>query len=61
MDMMKIINMAASQNPMIKNLVDLLRNGNSASVETFARNVFREKGRDFDKEYSDFRNNFKFR
>lgn len=60
MDMMKIINTAASQNPMIKNLVNLLKSGDSAGVETFARNIFKEKGRDFDREYRNFRNTFKF-
>ena len=55
MDMMGIINEAARNNPMISNLVRLLQAGNSSDVETFARNVFREKGRDFDKEYNDFR------
>lgn len=61
MDIMSIINAAASQNPMIKNLVNLLQNGNTAGVETFARNIMKERGRDFDKEYSAFKNNFKFR
>lgn len=60
MDLMNIINLAANQNPMIGNLVKLMKSGNNAGVETFARNVFKERGRDFDKEYADFRNNFKF-
>lgn len=43
-----------SNNPMILNLVKMAKEGNSQGVETFARNLFKEKGRDFDKEFSEF-------
>lgn len=46
-------------NPMIRNLVSLAKSGNQQGVETFARNLFKERGRDFDKEFSEFRNSFK--
>lgn len=48
-----------SGNPMIGNLVKLARNGDTKSVENFARNLCQEKGIDFDKEFAKFMKNFK--
>ena len=45
-----------NNNPMLSNLVSMAKSGNSKDIETFARNLFKEKGRDFDKEFSEFRN-----
>lgn len=41
-------------NPMINNLIQMAKDGNTQQVETFARNLFREHGRDFDTEYQNF-------
>ena len=41
-------------NPMINNLIQMAKDGNTQQVETFARNLFREHGRDFDAEYQNF-------
>lgn len=54
-----ISQMMGNKNPMIANLMNMIQNGNSKAVEDFARNMFKEKGRDFDKEFSEFRKNFK--
>ena len=55
-----VINMAKnSNNPMLKNLVEMAENGNSKGVEDFARNLFKGQNRDFDKEFNEFMNNFK--
>ena len=45
-----------SQNshPMIQNLMKIAQNGNTQEVENFARNICKEKGIDFDKEFSNF-------
>ena len=48
-----------NQNPMINNLIGMAQKGDSKGVENFARNLFKEQGRDFDKEFSDFMKNFK--
>ena len=40
-------------NPMIKNLVEMAEKGEYQSVENFTRNVFKEQGRNFDKEVQD--------
>ena len=49
-------------NPVINNLVKMAENGDYQGVENFARNIFKEQGRDFDKELQEmqnFINNFK--
>lgn len=45
-----------NQNPMISNLIKLAKNGNSSEIEKFARNAFKEQGRDFDAEFNQFKN-----
>lgn len=46
-------------NPMIKQLVQKAQNGDVQGVEEFARNIYKQQGRDFDKEFSDFMSNFR--
>lgn len=48
-----------NNNPMIKNLVEMAEKGDTKGVENFARNIFKEQGRDFDTEMNDFMKNFK--
>lgn len=55
-----ISQMMGNKNPIISNLMNMMQTGNSKGVEDFARNIFKEKGRDFDKEFGEFKNNFKF-
>ena len=55
-----VISMVKSNNnPMIKNLVEMAEKGNSKGVEDFARNLYAQQGRDFDKEFNEFMKNFK--
>lgn len=55
-----VISMVKSNNnPMIKNLVEMAEKGDSQGVENFARNLYAQQGRDFDKEFGEFMNNFK--
>lgn len=50
-----VINMVKSNNnPMIKNLVEMAEKGDTKGVQNFARNLYVQQGRDFDKEYSKF-------
>lgn len=55
-----ITQMSGNKNPMITNLMNMMQTGGSKGVEDFARNIFKEKGRDFDKEFGEFKKNFKF-
>lgn len=49
----------SNNNPMIKNLVEMAEKGDKQGVENFARNLMKEQGKDFDKEFGNFINNFK--
>lgn len=56
--LMNIIN-KNNTNPMINNLMEMANKGNEQGIENFARNIFKERGRDFDKEFLEFMQNFK--
>lgn len=45
-------------NPLFANLLNLAKSNNTAEIETVARNIFKEKGLDFDKEFNAFKQNF---
>lgn len=46
-------------NPMLDNLIKMAESGDQKGVENFARNVMKEQGMDFDKEYNDIMSTFK--
>lgn len=48
-----------NSNPVFANLIDMANKGDTKGVEKFARNVMKEKGIDYDKQFSEFMNNFK--
>ena len=54
-----IISIIGNKNPMMNNLMNLAKNGNKTEIENIARNMCKEKGIDFDKEFSSFMENFK--
>ena len=41
--------------PMGRNLLNLARNGQTAEIEKIARNICKERGIDFDQEFTKFR------
>ena len=43
-----------NSNPMINNLIQMAKEGKTQQVETFARNICKERGIDFDKSFADF-------
>lgn len=51
--------MIGRRNPLFNNLMQMANKGNEKGIETFARNICKEKGIDFDKEFTNFMNNFK--
>lgn len=51
--------MSNSQNPMLNNLFQKAKQGDTKGIEDFARNLFKEQGRDFDKEFGEFRKKFR--
>lgn len=57
---MKALDYVGNKFPMLNNLVNMANN-NPEQVTQFARNVFNERGLDFDKEFSDFKSKFNIR
>lgn len=54
-----VINMIKSNNnPMLKNLVEMAEKGDTKGVENFARNFYKEQGKDFDQEFNNFKSMF---
>lgn len=47
-----------TNNPILTNLIEMANNGDTKGVENFARNYMKEQGKDFDKEFNDFKNMF---
>lgn len=55
----KIVEQMAGNNLMMANLIKMANAGDTDGVEKVARNIFKEKGRDFDKEFSEFKSKLK--
>ena len=43
-----------NQNPMVTQLMQMVKTGNTNQIEQFARNICKERGMDFDKSFSEF-------
>lgn len=55
-----LMNMLGSNiNPMFSNLMNMAKQGDNKGVENIARNMCKEKGVDFDKEFNTFMQNVK--
>lgn len=54
----KIAEQIAGGNPLLANLMKMANSGDVSGVEKFARNMFKEKGRNFDEEFSKFKSQF---
>ncbi len=48
-----------SSNPICSNLLQMAEKGDTKGIEQFAKNVCKEKGIDFDKQFNEFMSNFK--
>lgn len=47
--------------PMGNNLLQMARNGQTADIKKFARNLFESRGMDFDKEFNSFKSQMGFK
>ena len=54
--LMSILEGQAGNNPMGANLLNLAKGNKTAEIEKIARNIARQKGIDFDKEFEAFKN-----
>lgn len=56
--MMSMLEQSAQNNPMVENLLNMAKNNDSEGIESYVRNVAREKGIDYDKEFNSFKQMF---
>ena len=56
--MLGILEGGAASNPIMANLLQMAKEGRTSEIEAFARNVAKEKGIDFDKEFSRFKKQY---
>jgi len=50
-----IVQNMVGNNPIFKNLMEMAEKGDEKGVETFARNILKERGLDLDKELANFK------
>ena len=55
---MSILESNATSNPVYANLLSMAKDGRTKDIDNFARNVAKEKGIDFDKEFSRFKRQY---
>ena len=56
--MIDILEGEAAQNPIMGNLLSMAKDNRTADIERFARNLAKEQGVDFDKEFSRFKKQY---
>jgi hypothetical protein len=54
-----ILSKLSINNPILNNVITMAKNGNMQGVETFARNICKQRGIDFDTEFNKFKNDLK--
>lgn len=50
--------LSQNNNPIFKNLIEMANKNDVKGLENFARNYMKDKGRDYDKEFNDFKSMF---
>lgn len=53
--MLNALKQGGSNNPVLANIVSLAEQGKTNEIEQVVRNVFKERGLDFDKEFTSFK------
>lgn len=56
--LMNVLNQQSRNNPILKNVFDMVQNGNSKGVEEMARNLAKEKGINADEAVQQIRKQF---
>lgn len=55
---MNMVQQQVGSNPLFSNIINLAQQGKTKEIENIARNMLKEKGLDFDKEFNSFRQQF---
>lgn len=53
---MNILQQQSKNNPILGNAMNMLQNKNTSGLQMLARNLAQQRGLDFDKEFSNFKN-----
>jgi hypothetical protein len=53
--MLNVLQQRTQNNPLMQNLFQLAQNNNTSAIEEIARNIYSERGLDFDKEFNSFK------
>ena len=54
-----ILSRMSINNPILNNVITMAQNGDTKGVETFARNICKQRGLNFDTEFNKFKNTLK--
>ena len=54
--LMNIIKQQGNNNPILNNAINMAQNGNVSGLEMIARNLAEQRGIDFDKQFTNFKN-----
>lgn len=55
---MNILEQQSGNNPMMANLLNLAKQNKTSDIEQIARNMLKEQGKDYDKEFANFKQMF---
>lgn len=55
---MNMLEQQSGNNPMMANLLNLAKQNKTSDIEQIARNMLKEQGRDYDKEFANFKQMF---
>lgn len=56
--MMNMLEQQSGNNPMVANLLNLAKANKTSDIEQVARNLLKEQGKDYDKEFANFKQMF---
>lgn len=56
--MMNMLEQQSGDNPMMANLLNLAKANKTSDIEQIARNMLKEQGKDYDKEFANFKQMF---
>lgn len=55
---MNMLEQQSGNNPMMANLLNLAKQNKTSDIEQIARNMLKEQGKDYDKEFANFKRMF---
>lgn len=56
--MLNILEQQSCNNPIVANIINLAKQNKTSDIEQIARNMLKEQGKDYDKEFTNFKRMF---